>query len=678
MAHGEAAPLEAEVSVPSAPGLGYNPAMSLRCALLQRLVWLGVMSVLVACATKPTSLPNQHRTVVAPAVILQPSEILPIYVEDFSLGAQSAPVTVVAFLDLQCPFCAKGWETLVRVQRHFGPETLRIVVKHLPLPFHAQAGSAARRVVQVQRTLGNAAALALLNRVFEAQPQLDDQTLESWARQLAPDATQGSATSAASLSVEEQVQRDIALAARLGIEGTPEFRINGISVPGAVDDSEFQRIIAEELAQVRELTKRGLPGGDVYPRRVAANHLNRSSTKSDTEATDTTRWNITVGDSPQLGEITAPVTIVAFMDYECPYCRRGFETMQQLLAKYPRKLRLVWKHRPLEFHANAEAASALAVWVRKSRGDDAFWKFTEHLLSRQDDLANLTSWSGLEAFGIERATFATGDFKAKAQAALSEDADLADDFEVDGTPQFFLNGLRVKGSRSVEDFSKLIDEEMIAVRQLQQSGTSASEIYPVLQARARSAPEPPSVAEGTTFPDGPSIGAKQPKVTIRIFSDYQCPFCQRGESTIRQLLEQYASELRVIWYDLPLAFHDRARPAATLAREVRRQKGDAAFFRVNRLLFENQADLSEPALLTYAKQLGLDQETVLASRREQSHGPGIDRDAQLAASLGISATPSFVVERYLLEGAQSKHRFERLIRRVLKEKSNANTSPRKH
>jgi predicted DsbA family dithiol-disulfide isomerase len=81
--------------------------------------------------------------------------------------------------------------------------------------------------------------------------------------------------------------------------------------------------------------------------------------------------------------------------------------------------------------------------------------------------------------------------------------------------------------------------------------------------------------------------------------------------------------------------------------------------------------------MSYAGELGIDTRALQPALREQVHGPLIDRDLKLAQALGISATPSFIVDRFILEGAQSKHRFERLIRRVLRRQSTLKAQPNK-
>ncbi|MGE5784307.1 MAG: DsbA family protein [Myxococcales bacterium] len=670
-------------SVPQAPSQESAPA-KWACASWKRSnlgrtwklsLWLPALALAIGCAA-----PSQQRSVerradvtkVAPAVILRASEILPVYPEDLGIGSRSAPVTVVAFLDLECPYCARGYETILRVQKRFGSDQVRIVIKHLPLPFHSHATPAARTVLELQRSHGDEAALAFLNRVFTSSSELNDATLQVWAEQ----ATRPSSQNAVSMgrvfgvTVEEQLQRDAQLAARHGIDGTPEFRINGISLTGALAEEEFERTIRDELALVKQLLERGMPEGDVYAHRVAKNHVPKA-TEDATPKADPVRWAIPLSDSPQLGSSAAPVTIVAFMDYECPFCQRGFETVKQLRAKYRDQIRVVWRHRPLEFHPHAAAASSLAILIRRNHGDEAFWSTTDQLFAKQDALSDLATLPVVGSLRVDLAQLQQRNFVRLRDQVLSADSDVADDFGVEGTPQFFVNGWRIKGARPIEDFCEIIDRELTAAKGLRDRGIKDSELYSALMAEAKPAPAPPTIAEAASFPEGPSLGPAKAKVTIRVFSDYQCPFCQRAESTLSEVRKKYPADVRIVWYDLPLSFHERARPAATLARELRARRGDEAFFQANHWLFEHQSNLSEAALLGYAKSVGVQADALAEERREQAHGAIIDRDRKLAEDLHITGTPSFVIGRYLLEGAQPASRFERLIRRVLTEQSTA-------
>ncbi len=603
-------------------------------------------------------------TTVEPAIVLRPSDIIPVEAEDLSLGSRSASVTLVVFLDLECPFCGRAWDTVEQLQTKFGAAQLRVVVKHLPLGFHKHAVTAARHLLEVQRQHGDIAASAFLRRVLHDQERMDDTSLlQAWAAQSSPHPDPNApSTRVFSLTVEEQLLRDQALATRLGIDGTPAFRINGIALEGALPAAEFEPIIERELINTQRLVAQGMPPGDVYANRVSTNHQPTRLEPARAPEQDETRWAVPVGNSPQLGPPAAPVTIVAFMDYQCPFCERGFLTLKRLREKYPSQLRIAWRHRPLDFHEQAQAASEFAIEVRKQKADAAFWDATEQLFSQQADLSSATYARIAAKLGIDVTAWHKHASQHDSDATLSADADVADAFGVEGTPQFFVNGLRVKGSKPIEEFARLIDRELAAAEALKQGGAPEARIGAALMAEARPAPEPPAIDPGIRLPEGPSTGPAKAPVTIHIFSDYQCPFCQRADVTVRSLLAKYPKELRLVWHDLPMGFHDRARAAATFSREVFAQKGEAAFFQVSGLLFEKQSDLSEASLLGYARAFGVREEPLDESRREQAHGKLVDRDRELAEKLHITGTPTFLVGRYLVEGAQPMRSFERLIR----------------
>jgi protein-disulfide isomerase len=635
-------------------------------------LWFGgvlLLAIQASCAGNVSSprvvVPHETSTKVLPAVVVQPSEQVPVYVEDLSIGNPGAAVTIVTFLDVECPYCAKAWETVDRLTAKYTPDELRVVVKHLPLSFHQHAAAAAEAVIEVQRKHGQVAAASLLRTLFSKQAELSDSNIRSSATSIVePNAP----LAPTSITPNEQLQRDALLAQRLGIDGTPAFRVNGIEVIGAQPDAVFESIISSELDAAKQLVASGVAPGKVYARRVSSNlGTPKPSSATTPEPADTTRWAIPVGASPSMGPAAAPVVIVAFMDYQCPFCQRGFETLKQLRQKYPDSVRVVWKHRPLDFHTHADLASQIAIEAREQRGDSGFWSATDELFANQSSFASDDSDAVLKrissGLGIDQAGWTKhAEVRAK---VLTEDGDLAEDFDVGGTPQFFVNGLRVKGARPVEDFTALIDAELARASAQRNHGVAEDKLYATLTSDARPAPAPSRIDDALTLPDGPTLGPAKARVTIHVFSDYQCPFCQRADATLRGVLSKYPKQVRLVWHDLPLGFHDRARPAATLARAVRAHKGDAGFFELGQLLFENQSDLTEPALLRHAEKLGVKSADLEASHREATFGAAVDADKKLAAQLKVSGTPTFVVGRYLVEGAQPARQFERLIRREL-------------
>jgi protein-disulfide isomerase len=163
----------------------------------------------------------------------------------------------------------------------------------------------------------------------------------------------------------------------------------------------------------------------------------------------------------------------------------------------------------------------------------------------------------------------------------------------------------------------------------------------------------------------PVRGGAAALVTIVEFADYQCPFCERAEVTLRELLIRYGERLRLIFKDEPLPFHPRAEPAAEAALEVRAEKGDGAFWAVHDLLLEHQSDLGDEALVRLATRAGASADLVRSAIAKHTHKAEIDADLEVAEDFEAGGTPHFFVNGRRLVGAQPREAFEAMIEKEL-------------
>lgn len=159
------------------------------------------------------------------------------------------------------------------------------------------------------------------------------------------------------------------------------------------------------------------------------------------------------------GNKDAPITLVEYSDFECPFCSRGFATVNELLEKYKGKIRFVYKHLPLSFHPQAMIASQYYEAIRLQNTEKA-WQFHDAIYKDQRRLQNG------EKFLKEIATKLKVDMKKLAKDVNSEEvtkrieADMAEasKFGFQGTPGFLLNGIPVKGAYPTAHFDSLIEE----------------------------------------------------------------------------------------------------------------------------------------------------------------------------------------------------------------------------
>ena len=171
-------------------------------------------------------------------------------------------------------------------------------------------------------------------------------------------------------------------------------------------------------------------------------------------------YNIDVTNSPVRGPKTAPVRLVEFSDFQCPYCAELQKTLEQVLKAFPKDVQLIYKQYPLNIHPYARQAAAAALFAN-SQGK--FWELHDRLFQNFTSITdqNIRKWVGevgLNATDYDRA-LQTGKFEPVIQKDAADGAAA----KVLGTPTIFVNGKRVH-DRSFDGFKKMIMEELATLK----------------------------------------------------------------------------------------------------------------------------------------------------------------------------------------------------------------------
>jgi len=591
----------------------------------------------------------------------EPMSSVAIEYDDARLGNEDAKVTLVAYLDFQCGFCSEGFSTLVKLRNSYSDEDLRIVFKHLPLESHEQSFPAAIVGQVVTQAAGSEAFFQFARNAFQNQSALSYQALAEWAaeagvdRELYNEMVEDDDTA-------QRVIQDVVTARRLGVSSTPTFYINGRMLGGAQPVPVFHQMISEELKEMDKLKKLGWE--KAYLTRVESN-----SSVSLVEALleeDPDDYRLPVAHSPVRGNPLAPVTLVSFSDYECPFCKKAESTIQALREKHGHDLRVVFKQLPLGFHKNAMPAALLSSAVKKYKGDVAFYAASDDIFASSPELhrEKLEEIGKKHGLTEEQIKGALDETDKELLTLVLADMELADDVLARGTPHFFINGKRLSGARPFEQFDALIEHEKKRAKEALASGIKPAELYAHLQKDALAPGAPQTIDAELTSEGNASRGAKDAPVDVHIFSDFECPYCKGAEENLAALEELFPGKLRFVWHDLPLPFHERARPAARAGREALAQKGPEAFWKLHELMFSpdsEQAAVGEAQLLAHAKALNLDLKKFEKAVSSEVHDAAIQKDEELAESLGINGTPAFVIGGYLVTGAKPVRFLKRVV-----------------
>lgn len=160
----------------------------------------------------------------------------------------------------------------------------------------------------------------------------------------------------------------------------------------------------------------------------------------------------------------------------------------------------------------------------------------------------------------------------------------------------------------------------------------------------------------------PVKGNADAKVTIIEFSDFECPFCTRGKATMEEVLKNYPNDVKIVFKNLPLPFHQNATPAAKAALAAGKQ---GKFWEMHDKLFDNQRELTQANFEKFAKDLGLDVGKFKTDMNDPEIDKQIEADKKLAEQHGIQGTPGFFVNGVAVKGAYPFPHFKGIIDRWL-------------
>jgi protein-disulfide isomerase len=165
----------------------------------------------------------------------------------------------------------------------------------------------------------------------------------------------------------------------------------------------------------------------------------------------------TIG-APTRGPADAPVTIVEFSDFHCPYCRQVQPVLDQVRRKYGNRVKLVFRDYPIDvLHPQARAVAEAA---RCATEQGRFWEFHDLVFKGSPDATAALLDGYAKSLGLDTAAFASCRTSGKYKAAVTSSTDEGAELGITGTPTFFINGRMVVGALPLDAFSKVIDEEL--------------------------------------------------------------------------------------------------------------------------------------------------------------------------------------------------------------------------
>ncbi|HAN32674.1 MAG TPA: hypothetical protein DCQ06_13850 [Myxococcales bacterium] len=404
---------------------------------------------------------------------------------------------------------------------------------------------------------------------------------------------------------------------------------------------------------------------------------------------------------PTRGPDAARVTIVEVSDFECPFCGRGRETLDQLKSEFSQDVRTIFINLPLSFHEHALPA-AIAAFAAHKQGK--FWPFYEQLFMSSKAL----SASKIKTIA-QQLQLNMGQFEADIQddvlkQRVLDDTAIAARLGITATPAYFVNGVQVSGAQPLDKFKAIVAEQLKVADELLRDGVPRQKLHGRLWRRNNPAkadavmdwiirdgrppqsarPKPPKRPKAKTKKPAakpkhpakdktiwkvdltgkePSQGADRPLLTAVLFTDFQCPYCVRVRPTLKQLEKTYPDRLRLVFKNQPLSFHKKAPMAAEAALCVHQQ---GLFWQMEQRLFERQSELDPAQLEEHAVAIKADRNRYRRCMKDRATQKMLQADQMAAGLVNVTGTPTLFINGRRISGSQPFSIYVQVIDQELK------------
>jgi len=172
---------------------------------------------------------------------------------------------------------------------------------------------------------------------------------------------------------------------------------------------------------------------------------------------DPVQKNIDARQAPSKGPAEARVSLIEFVDYECPHCRTAQSFLRQVLEAYPKDVRLCFKHFPLGGHTNSRLAAEAATAAQKQ---GKFWPYSDKLWDKADSLTPAILEKIAKEVGLDVARWRSDLSSEETKARVSQDKAEGLALGINSTPTIYINGRKYSGRHDIESISDWIDEEL--------------------------------------------------------------------------------------------------------------------------------------------------------------------------------------------------------------------------
>jgi protein-disulfide isomerase len=320
---------------------------------------------------------------------------------------------------------------------------------------------------------------------------------------------------------------------------------------------------------------------------------------------------------PQTPPPAAPVEIVLFSDFQCPFCQQFSAPFRELQTKGLDgvQTKVQFKNFPLSIHSNAQIAHQAAMAAREQ---GKFWEMHDLLFANQSAVKREDLLGYAKKLGLNLTRFTKDLDSERIKDEIKADVAEGEKRGVSGTPTFFVNGKGYSGTRSFDQLKQLVLSD-------EKRRTALAEVTDSLMTK----------------------GPADAPVTLEFFADLQSPVSRPAIDVIEQVIAHYPSSIRIQFRNFPLAFHPQAALAHEAAMTAARK---GLFWEFAAFCLDHQDSLREQDLIAYAGRLGLDETQFAETIQQHRYAARVDADLESGLQRGIRGSPTVLVNGKKIDG----------------------------
>jgi RNA polymerase sigma factor (sigma-70 family) len=381
------------------------------------------------------------------------------------------------------------------------------------------------------------------------------------------------------------------------------------------------------------------------------------------ELTEARRRAAEPGDAPMRGNPKAPVTIVMYSEFQCPFCARVTPTLGELQGLFPDDVRFVWRNLPLPFHESAGLAAEAAL----AAGEQGkFWQMHDRLFANQDKLDPASLEEHARVIGLDVGKFKAALDSGKFRPRVEADVQLAKEAKINGTPTFLINGELFTGAQPLPAFKHKVEEALAKAKGLPPPpplapmglpppgkpgvvrGPMVSPFWPPPKVVLPDALLGDRLAGAVPIGNAPMRGSPKAPVEVLYFTSLTCGDCQRAAQVMQGLLATYGPYVRLYAKVRPVTKQGDPGPLVAEAAMAAHAAGKFWPFHDSLTRLANYAPDEEKWNMA-VKAAGLDPDELRAAVNSGRYRAQVQEEGEALAGAKLGDT-AFVVNGRVAEG----------------------------